>query len=144
MYKLENNNSKKNLERELAEQGDIVEKLLEEKCQLTRILYDQKEYIEKLNIDINNKTEHIEKLMESERYLRLDIQNKTIDINNKTGHIEQLIVSERKLNDYINNILASRSYKFASALSYLSRKVFPIYSKRRQFIKFFIKFFRHP
>jgi GT2 family glycosyltransferase len=66
------------------------------------------------------------------------------EVNNKTGHIEQLILSERRLNSDINSILNSRTWKLASKISSTSRKIFPLYSKRRLFAKLIFKFLSHP
>jgi GT2 family glycosyltransferase/SAM-dependent methyltransferase len=113
---------------------------------------------EQFNQEIINRDEHIEQLMESERRLEGEVISKTghieqlmesmdnlnIELNNKTGHIELLLESERRLANDINSIFASRTWKLASKISLISKKLFPLYSKRRFFAKLVYKFLKNP
>lgn len=119
---------------------------------------DHEKIITEKNQEILNRDGHIELLLESERLLQGEVLSKTghieqlmeserllnIELNNKNGHIEQLIITERRLNSDINSILNSRTYKLASKISLISRKMFPIYSKRRFFAKLVYKFLKNP
>jgi len=108
--------------------------------------------------ELKNKTRHIDMLMESERQLSGELQGKTgrieqlmesesllsLELRNKTGLIEQLVSSERKLTAEINAIFASKTWKIASMISACSKKIFPRYSRRRQFAKLLLNFVKHP
>jgi GT2 family glycosyltransferase/2-polyprenyl-3-methyl-5-hydroxy-6-metoxy-1,4-benzoquinol methylase len=118
------------LHQEIINRQGHIEQLLETERQLTG--------------ELNNKTGHIEQLLETERQL-------TGELKNKTSHIEQLErgLSEQtknveKLNIELNNILTSRSWKLASRVSSLARKILPPGSKRRLFAGRLYKFIRHP
>jgi len=122
--------------------------------------------------EVQSKAGHIEQLMESERRLEEEVRglerevsekienidNLNIELKNRDGHIEQLIQTERRLNAEINRLNAdinrlnadirsifnSRTWKLASKISLISRKLFPLYSKRRFFAKLVYKFLSNP
>jgi GT2 family glycosyltransferase/2-polyprenyl-3-methyl-5-hydroxy-6-metoxy-1,4-benzoquinol methylase len=98
--------------------------------QFDQDLKNKQAHVEQLKGELQNKTEHVEQLKG--------------ELQNKTEHVEQLIMSERRLTNDINGILTSRTYKLASKISSISRKIFPIYSKRRFFAKLIYKFLSHP
>ena len=106
------------------------------------------ERADKLHIALNEKTEELalEIAINHEEKLNLldQIQEKAVEIKNKTGHIDQLILSERSLNREIADIRNSRSWKVASRISSMSRKLIPVHSKRRFFAKLTVRFVRHP
>jgi len=72
------------------------------------------------------------------------IQDKEVEIKNKTGHVDQLILSERQLSREIADIRNSRAWKVAHRLSSVVRKLVPMHSKRRFVAKLTVRFVRHP
>ena len=143
--------SERQLEGELSNKTIHVKQLIESERFLKEKLENNKLHIEqlleserKLSLELDNKNIHIEKLLNAQNKLDSIIKVKNVELNNKLGHIEQLILSERKLNNDIDSIINSRSWKLASKLSNITRNIFPIYSKRRLMVKMVITFLCHP
>ena len=164
--------SERLLQGEVKSQVGHIEQLMESERLLQGEVKSQAGHIEQLmeserllQGEVKSKTGHIEQLIESERNLEGEVRSKTghieqlieseqrlyTEINNKNGHIEQLIQTERRLNEDIrrlnadiNSIFNSRTWKLAAKISSISRKMFPIYSKRRFFAKLIYKFLSNP
>lgn len=93
-----------------------------------------------LETELNNKKAHIELLLQSERELVNQVDNLKTELNNKNGHIELLLKSDREL----ENIKNSRAWRFISYARKIRDKILPVGSKRRLFVKIFVKFIKHP
>ncbi len=83
--------------------------------------------------------------------LKKEIEQLNIELNNKTGHVEQLLETERVLNREIERYQTSllfRIYKLqcrlVQGLHNCIRHAFPLYTRRRHFIGIILRGIRHP
>ena len=107
---------------------------------------------------LDNRINQVEEFLEKERCLQREIQNKSeyIDhlknkianykdeIRNMDGHINQLILSEKEINKEIFDITNSGTWRIYHKISLYIQNVFPIYSKRRLFLKLIFTFVKYP
>lgn len=84
-------------------------------------------------------------------FLKKEVEELTIQLNNKTAHIEQLMESERNLKSELSKYKRSISYRIhrtnTAAFNKLCKTVrymFPLYTRRRHYIGVILRAIRHP
>lgn len=121
-----------------------IELLLESERRYQRKLVDVTSKLDEIEKDYKIQKEQKIELEQKNQvltdYIRQETQNLKQEIKNKEGHIEQLLEVEREY----EREKKSRTYRIALTFRRISTFFLPVNSKRRFFVKMFLKGLRHP